>query len=147
MTKAAIQGDYVDLRFIKGRKVCQAVIEFPIEMGTSFVAAFGTPSPATGIPVAIARLDPNAQHERKGGKLAQRAGILCNEGAFAKFLYDIDVGLGPSVFGGEFDGKPDAALRYMCGVESRADLDHNDKAARKFLDLEASYKAWLSVPA
>jgi len=142
MTKAAIQGDYVDLRFIKGRKVCQAVIEFPIEMGTAFVAAFGTPSPATGIPVAMARLDPNAKPERKGGKLAQRAGILCSEGAFRRFLakdsehfqmLDLDMAADE--------------VRQHCGIESRAELDHNEKAARKFLDLEASYKAWLTVAA
>jgi hypothetical protein len=53
---AAIQGDFVDLRFIKGRKVCQIVIEIPIEAGATFVAAFGTPNPAISVPVAVARI-------------------------------------------------------------------------------------------
>lgn len=141
---AAIQGDYVDLRFVKGRKVCQVVIELPIEAGASFVAAFGTPNPSNGVPVALARIDPNAKPERKGGKLAQKAGILCSEGAFRRYLAEI----------GEYDGirmlDLDMAadeLRNICGVESRADLDHNEEAARKFKDLEASYKAWMQVAA
>ena len=131
---AVIQGDYVDLRFVKSRKVCQVVIEIPIEAGASFVAAFGTPNPATGVPVAIARINQNAQPERKGGKLAQRAGILCNEGGFRRFLsrqYLLD------------DEGPAGVVRMDCGIDSRADLDHNAEAAKRFLDLVAAYELWL----
>ena len=135
---AVIQGDYCDLRFVKGRKVCQIVVEIPIEAGGAFVAAFGTPDPSKGIPIALARIDPTAQPERKGGKLAQRAGILCGEGAFQKFSASRD--------GVAVDAEEAAErLREYCGVASRADLDHDEAAARKFLDLEASFKAWLSV--
>ena len=128
---AAIQGDYVDLRFVKGRKVCQVVIEIPIEAGESFVAAFGTPNPANGVPVALARIAANAKPERKGGKMAQRAGILCNERSFQMFL---DV--------------PDAdtaaeAVRRLCRIGSRADLDHDEEAAARFLNLESMYTATL----
>lgn len=138
MSPAAIQGDYMDLRFIKSRKVCQVVIEIPIEAGASFVAAFGTPNPATGVPVAIARIDPNATQERKGGKLAQRAGILCGEGAFTVFLSEKY----------RLAGMPaDEMLRLICNVLSRAELDHSDDAARQFLEIEANYKAWLKVAA
>lgn len=130
---AAMQGDYTDLKFIKSRKVAVISIEIPIEAATSFVAAFGTPSPATGVPVAIARIDPNGGQQRKGGKLAQKAGILCNEGAFQKFM---------GVNSAELAA---ANLRNVCGVASRADLDSDGEAARKFKDLEAEYKAWLTV--
>jgi hypothetical protein len=34
-------------------------------------------------------------------------------------------------------------LRAHCGVLTRAELDHNEEAARKFKDLESSYKAWM----
>ena len=139
---AAIQGDYTDLKFIKSRKVCQITIEIPIEAGASFVAAFGTPSPATGVPVAVARLDPNAKPEKKGGKLAQRAGILCNEGGFWRWLSESGRSfvVNSSEAAGEY-------VRNNCGVSTRAELDHNDDAARRFLNLEAEYKAWLTVPA
>jgi hypothetical protein len=136
---AAMQADYCDLRFIKGRKVIQVVLELPIEAGAQFVSMFGTPDPSKTIPVGIARIDPTAKPERKGGKLAQRAGILCNEGGFAQYCLET---LGPSTFGGEMDGKPSEAVYYLCGIRSRIDLDHNEEAARKFHDLELSYNAW-----
>ena len=137
---AAIQGDYVDLRFVKTRKVCQIVIELPIEAGGEFVRIFGTPNPVTGVPVGLARMDPAAKPERKGGKLAQRAGILCGEGAFWKFLE----AMGYPVFDALVkDAMAGAHVRTICNVTSRRDLDHDETAGRKFLDLEASYKAWL----
>jgi hypothetical protein len=135
---AAIQGDFVDIRFVKGRKVCQIVIEIPIEAGVNFVSIFGTPNPATSVPVALARLDGEGQ-ERKGGKLAQRAGIICNEGSFRVFAKESKLG-SPSN-----SAEAAAMLRAQCGVESRAELDHNNEAARKFTDLEASYKAWMTA--
>ena len=140
---AAIQGDYCDLRFIKSRKVCQVVIELPIEAGGEFVRIFGTPNPATGVPIALARIEPldvrmqrnpNPYLKKAGGKLAQRAGILCNEGAFQKWI------------GANNADEAADNMRVCCGVASRADLDHAPEAARKFLDLESSYKAWLTVP-
>lgn len=148
----AFKGDYVDLKFIKTRKVAQVHIEIAIEEAAKFVAAFGAPNPASGIPIAMARIDPNAKptdgHRLlKGGKLAQRAGILCNEKGFQLFIAQHAHGM---------DGKPhepvsaeDAAtyIRALCVLNSRADLDHNHGAAAKFKDLEASYRAWLSVAA
>lgn len=131
---AAMKADYCDLKFVKGRKVMQITLEMPIEAGAAFVSAFGTPDPANGVPVAIARLDPNSKSERKGGKLAQRAGILCNEGGFRRFLsrqYLLD------------DEGPAGVVRMVCGIDSRADLDHNAEAAKRFLDLVAAYELWL----
>lgn len=133
---AALYGDYVDLRFIKTRKVCQVIIEIPIEQGSAFVEAFGTPNPATGVPVGLARLDPNAKSERKGGKLAQKAGIMCNEAAFAEYVRQ-----------NKFDGNPVEYVYEFCQVTSRAHLDHDEAAARKFRDLELSYNAWVMVEA
>lgn len=143
---AAITGDYVGLRFVATRKVCQIVLEIPLEAGASFVAAFGTPNPAEGVPVAIARLDPNAGNEKKGGKLAQKAGILCSEKAFRTFLAERDPELSKAVKMLDLDMAADE-VRSICGIESRAELDHNETAARKFHDLDVEYKAWLKVPA
>ena len=134
---AAMQADYCDLRFIKGRKVCQIVLELPIEAGAQFVSMFGTPDPSKTIPVGIAKLDPNAKPERKGGKLAQRAGILCAEPAFKVFLTE-------NWTGAMKDMNDDVVevTRYICDVETRRQLDHDEEAARKFHDLELSYNAW-----
>jgi hypothetical protein len=136
---AAIQASYADYRRIKGRKVLQLILEVPLEQAPQVHEAFGEPLPDGSTWVAVARIDPNAAPERKGGKLAQRAGILCNEGAFWQFLAD---GGDPPATNSE---EAADAIREYCGVKSRAELDHNEEAARKFLDLEASYKAWLKV--
>ena len=67
----------------------------------------------------------------KGGRLAARAGILCSEGAFLVFMEAAD--------------KEEAAqkLREQCGVQSRAELDHNPAAAEKLSQLAADYEIWL----
>lgn len=141
MTKpAAITGDYTDIRFIKSRKVAVINIEIPIEAAGAFVEAFGTPNPATGVPVAIARMvGPTVSPERKGGKLAQQAGIICQEPAFAKFIEEKYAELSPC--------DPAEFVRHKCIVHSRADLDHHESAGRRFKDLKLEYEAWLKVDA
>jgi hypothetical protein len=136
---AAMQGDYVDLKFLKSRKVIQIWIELPIEAGAQFVAAFGTPDPSTTIPVAIARIDTAPKVERKaGGRIAQRAGIISNEGSFKKFIEDKYL-QGPSE-------DPASFIRTYCGVKSRADLDHDERAGFAFSNLDRAYTAWMEVP-
>jgi hypothetical protein len=156
----AWKGDYVDLKFIKSRKIAQIWIEIPIEDATQFVADFGAPNPAFGIPIALARLNKGIEavsddaavegkaaqkareQELKGGPLAKRAGILCNEKAFWKFISLYREEPIPEVNSSKLAA---CYVRGWCGVESRAELDHNQEAARKFHDLEASYRAWLQV--
>ncbi len=129
---AVIQADYVDLRFVKGRKVAQIVVEIPIEAAGAFVDAFGTPMPDKNVPIALARLNTADVVEKpKGGKLAQQAGILCGEVAFLHFIQDNYQVSDPEDF-----------VRRRCGVKSRAELDHNSEAARIFHDLRASYNVW-----
>jgi hypothetical protein len=156
---AIINGEFTDLKFIKSRKVCQVVIEVPIEHGPLVVAAFGTPNPAVSVPVAIARLARSSMVEHptfnrgvagsspvepakpKGGKLAQRAGIICNEEAFLRFMFDRYSRQYPAA-----SSDPAWFIRDYCGVSSRADLDHNPEAAAKFKKLLDDYEIWLRHP-
>jgi hypothetical protein len=144
MTNAAMQADYCDLKIIKTRKVIQVVLEIPQEAGDAFIAAFGLPRSDKNVPVAIARLNPGevawVKERKPGGELARRAGIVCGEKAFWKFLDDT-----PQVPNGVInaDGAADE-LRSLCGIRSRAELDHNPEAAAKFNNLMAEYNAWLS---
>jgi hypothetical protein len=69
--------------------------------------------------------------ELKGGPLAQRAGILCNEGGFRVFIGATDKDHAATI------------IRERCGITSRAQLDHVEEAARKFRDLSRDYDAWL----
>lgn len=134
---AAIKATYADYRRVKGRKVLQLILEVPLEQAPRVHEAFGEPLPDGSTWVGVARIDPSAKPERKGGPLARRAGILCNEGAFWKFLaekHDPD---------GVIDSYEAADwVRQLCGVESRADLDHDPEAADKFRALDSAYTAW-----
>lgn len=146
MTDAVAQGDYVDLRFIKGRKVAQIVVEIPIEAADAFLDAFKAPQSDKSVPVAIARLEPSAlkqqlqqsveMERKKGGKLAQQAGILCNEPRFMTFLSETGALL-PAENAPEY-------LRRQCGVKTRADLDHDGNAAEVFRTIKWAYEAWLT---
>ena len=134
---AAIRASYSDYRRVKGRKVLQLIFEVPLEQAPQVHEAFGEPLPDGSSWVGIARIDENAVVEKRGGKLCQRAAILCNEGAFQKFAAQT----------GSFADTFTTAdiLRYWCGVTSRKELDHNPEAGRKFLDLVAQYEAWKTL--
>lgn len=71
-----------------------------------------------------------AEPARKGGPLAMKAGILCNEKAFQKWL---DV------------ATPEAAkakIYERCEIGSRVDLDHDEAAASKFKEMTVEYDVW-----
>jgi hypothetical protein len=130
MPAAAIKATYSEWKMVKTRKVLVLSFEVPLEQQAEVIAALGVPMPDTSIWVAIARLNETAG-EARGGRLAQQAGILCNEGAFIKWMGAKDA-----------DGAAEL-LREHCGVLSRANLDSNEEAARKFLDLKTDYQIWL----
>lgn len=74
---------------------------------------------------------PPSAEPPKGGKLAQRAAMLCAQGGFRAFL-----GAATEIGAAEI-------LRQDCGIDSRAELDHNDAAAQRFREIEARYDLWL----
>lgn len=155
---AAMQADYTDLRFVKGRKVIQVVLELPIEAGAQFVSVFGTPNPATSVPVAIARINGNAKPEAPAEKtkrpwgelsIAQQAGILCGEKRFQVFVGEQMAKTRGAGFRQDLVSVDDAAwyVRSVCGVNSRAHIERDAEATRKFRDLETNYQVWQTVPA
>lgn len=75
--------------------------------------------------------------KRKGGPLAQRAGIICAERGFWTFV--------AKRFHQDIASADDAAswLRTRCGIDSRADLDHDEVAGRCFHDISKAYALWL----
>lgn len=131
----AIQARYADWRPVKGRKVLQLVLEVPLEQQGEVLNMLGAPLPDRDLWVGVAVLTDGKNDSYKGGKLAQSAGILCGEGAFRQWC-DATT--------------PDEAADYIrtrCGVESRAHLDHDEKAAREFREMKREYEAWLKVAA
>ncbi|WP_200875515.1 hypothetical protein [Nitratireductor basaltis] len=80
--------------------------------------------------VAVALLEDGKNENFKGGKNAQKAGILCGEGAFQRFI------------GANNPEQAAIRLRQRCGVESRIHLDHDEDAAREFRNLVTEYENW-----
>jgi hypothetical protein len=72
----------------------------------------------------------------KGGGLAQRAGIICNQPSFWKWLYED---------GYHCLNQSDASIfvRNRCGVTSRAELDHNEDAGKLFENFLTDYEMWM----
>lgn len=137
MTKlAAIEGQLVSIKNVSTHKSACLTIHVPEEYALKVIEAFGWPTMVAPVHVAIARLDPTAKPALKGGKLAQRAGILCNEGAFRKFIQEY------YALSASHADECGGAIRLLCDVKSRADLDHDDAAASKFHDIVTTYEAW-----
>jgi len=131
---------------VKGRKVLQIICEVPLEEQGRVFDALGAPMPDAETWVAIARLRPEAlelpepeqeqiEAPRRTSKLSQIAGILCNEGAFRKFIRVETV-----------DQAADY-IRAHCGVSSRANIDGNPDATAAFNALKGEYELWMRVDA
>lgn len=138
MGKLAIDAVFVDYRRVKGRKCHQIVFEVPSEKWPEVYAVLGEPTIDGSEWFAIARMTGVKPQEAKGGKLAQRAGILCNEPAFIRFVAERQ--------GGPVAGT-EAAVQFLyeqCGVSSRAHLDHDEDAGRAFHGIEVEYRNWIS---
>lgn len=97
--------------------------------------------------VAIAPLKADvkaANDAPKGGDLAKLAGILCGDPEFQAW---IEKAAAPTwqIADAPADATPAeraaVLVRLMCGVESRAELDHNGDAAERFHELIR--KPWL----
>lgn len=83
--------------------------------------------------VAIAPLKPEAKAtEPKGGELARLAGILCSDPDFQLWIEEQQSALPPNIGGTEGAERAAVIVRHVCGVESRAALDHNREAAIRF---------------
>lgn len=144
MAGGVISGDYCDLRFIKSRKVAVISVEIPIEAAAEFVRLFGTPNPAEGVPVAMARLQaPKSEPEvtkphRRMNELPmpQQAALLCDRPAFARFVKER--------FGAD---NPVTFLRERCGVSSRSLLKPGSREGEIFFQLQAEFDVWMKVPA
>lgn len=89
----------------------------------------------THVMLAISGTEQPAEQEKpKGGERAKRAGILCNDSAFQRWLYEHARAQG-MVF--PVDTKPIAdnaayLLRELCQVQSRAEIDHDEAARAEF---------------
>lgn len=129
----AVAGTFVKFDAVPTRKVVRVIIEVPIEKANSTLEALGGfPDPANAQWVGIAPLDGQpVQNTMKGGKLSQRAAMLCDEGGFRAYCEEVH---------NNYD--PRDLILTRCNISSRAHIDHNDEAAAIFRDLCNAYDAW-----
>lgn len=94
-----------------------------------------------GNPIAIARLlgageKPAPEPEKpKGGPLAKLAGQWCNSQSFVDWLADEHRAIFEGAladYHGDAEMAAAAIVRALCGIQSRAELDNDEAAARAF---------------
>lgn len=93
-------------------------------------------TPLAMAPLKLKARADDAAEDAKGGKLAKLAGMLCADADFQAWIEAGNRQLAERApF--ELSGADLAAhlVRSICGVESRAELDHNPEAARRFHDV------------
>lgn len=153
---AIIRATYSDLRLIKGRKVCQIVLEIPQEQAEAFVAAFGMPVSAESKWVAVALLRDEAKllEEAEPEKLVEpkehrrfndlrpslQAVFMCKEPRFWSYMGEH----GSLIFS---EDQAAHELRETLNVKSRSELDTNPVAMKQFQDIRNNYHAWLAIGA
>lgn len=144
--RAAFQATYSDWKLVRSRKVVQVVFEIPLEQAnTAFEALGGMPNPGAEIWCAIARLEkppvpPSPTQAANGQWAIKRAGILCKDPVFWRFLNEGDY------FNSEYpiDNETSCAqfIRGFCGVISRSDLTVGSAGAAKLRQLSVDFNIW-----
>lgn len=87
----------------------------------------------TRVALAPLRASAKAQDDTpKGGDLAKLAGVLCGDPDFQLWLEESMQSLPDAVGGTEGAERSAVLVRHICGVQSRAELDHNPEAAAIF---------------
>ena len=149
MTKpAAISAQLVDVRNIGMHKCIKLTLHVPAEQAPEIMAAFGWPTATDPVPVALARLevmpdrparepDPPARaHIAPEKRLVQQAGMCCRDPVFRKFM--VEEGKARSADKIEVT----EAVRFYCGVDSRAEIIPGTPAGDKWDHLWSRFQAW-----
>jgi len=115
------------------KEMADGTIRVQVDIDPQCRAQFLQLFPDIDMPVALAPLvaDFERRQERpKGGELARLAGQLCQNPDFQNFaaIHMCGEGLSRAESAAEW-------IRLTCGIESRAELDHNAIAASKFHQL------------
>jgi hypothetical protein len=145
---AAITAQLVDVRNVSAHRCVRLELHVPAEQAGLVMAAFGWPTMADPVPVALARLQttpepiakPEAPKERRPFSelpYSQQAALRCAEPGYEHFLWDTH-GLGQ----GACPAEVVALVRHECGVSSRSEIIKGTPAGDKWEALEAEYYAW-----
>lgn len=147
---AAITAQLVDVRNVAAHKSVRLELHVPAEQAGLVMAAFGWPTMADPVPVALARLQtspepiakPEAQKERRPFSelpYSQQAALRCGELDFTKFLHETRVGQHSDPLKA-YDAA--SMVRRFCQTQSRSEIIKGTPAGDKWEALEAEYYAW-----
>jgi hypothetical protein len=146
MSDTAFQATFSDFRLVKGRKVCQIVLEVPIEGADKALSVLGgLPNPAEERWVGVARIEQKKKHPVLTGKDLWRAStecaMTCKEPLFWRFLteqYHYAVPI-------KNDVEAIRVVRNRLGSDSRSDLDRDEHAVSHWNAMYQDYKQWNRV--
>lgn len=129
------------------RELADGTVRVQIDIDPQHRSDFFRMFPEIDSRVAIAPLigEGALAAEAKGGELSRLAAILCNDAQFQQWLaLEAPVDCMPTATEQSLPDEERAAItvRRMCGVTSRAQLDHNPPAAARFHHLIR--KPWLT---
>jgi hypothetical protein len=148
---AALKGTFSDFKLIRSRKICQLVIEVPLEHADAALQALGgIPNPADERWVAVARLNPEAkaqpiESDEDGRKRrfhemnpAAQIAMSCSAPSFREYLRTHKVASLP-------DDKDacDSWLKGFLGVKSKTEVVPGSEAFAVWNELRGSYEVWL----
>jgi hypothetical protein len=165
---AAIAAQLVDIRNVGLHKSLKFTLHVPEEEALKAIEAFGWPTGANPVAVAIARLDlskPGATRTRNAPareaasdpgepdtpasrphrpwdelSLAEQAGIACTDPKFRRYLFE------SACVRDDSEDAAAAAVRLTCGVRSRGDIRPGTEAAALWDQLYSAYQMWLRYP-
>lgn len=138
MNAAAFKATFSDFRLIKGRKQAQFVFEVPLEQADKALECLGgVPRPDNETWVGIARLaeqkaepkpqEPKARKRFDELPLSQQCALRCADTVF-QFWCNVATEQGAA-----------DRVRSICGIQSRAELDSDERAARLWKQIEHDF--------
>ena len=149
---AAFKAEFVDLKLVKTRKVCQLTLELPIEQADKALEALGgLPRPDLSVWVAVALLSKKAAEEAGKPKkrhwheipLAEQAGIRCADPKFQDWLKSVYFGIWPECDNEKILNKEEAtakAVKTFCYVKSRSEITPEAKSGINWQQLDERYR-------
>ena len=151
MMFAAIAANLVDVKNIATHKCVLLSIHVPQEQAHLVLKAFGWPTMANPVPVAIAALDLSAASQKPAQApakpkqkwdempYAQQCGIRCAEPDFWRFVANA------AALNIRTPDECAAAVRGMCRVTSRSEIKYGTDAGMRWSHIENNYQNWLAT--
>lgn len=129
------------------KEMADGTLRVQIDIDPQYKQQFLELFPQIDMPVALAPLradfeQPKEEEKPKGGPLSKSAAQMCEHQMFQSFVKDRFWSIWKDI-DCDYDSTAAAeTLRHICGVESRAELDHNPQAAKRFHELMREYREW-----